>query len=296
MDLNLLKTFYEVAKQLSFTKASKKLYITQPAVTSQIKTLEESLGGVTLFKKVGRKIFITDEGKTLLKYATQLVETEEEILNIFNGLAEGVRGKLTIGATYVMGSYFLPSILAKFKNEYPFVEIKTIINNSSMTISNILNGVVDVAIAGLVEKSTKSLIIKPFHKEKMVFIASSKCDIPDNTKIDHKRLNVIPFIAREMGTVTRLIMDKWLKENDLYHNLSMELGNVEAVKKMVEEGFGVSIIPEITVKREVKAGYLKILDVEESNMSVDYYLIYPPNIKSIKSCSVFIDFLLTRYM
>ena len=156
MDLNLPKTFYEVAKQLSFTKASKKLYITQPAVTSQIKTLEESLEGVTLFKKVGRKIFITDEGKTLLKYAAQLVETEEEILNIFNSLAKGVRGKLTIGATYIMGSYFLPSILAKFKNEYPFVDIKTIINNSSMTISNILNGIVDVAIAGLVEKVQKA--------------------------------------------------------------------------------------------------------------------------------------------
>lgn len=83
-----------------------------------------------------------------------------------------------------------------------------------MTISNILNGIVDVAIAGLVEKGTKNLTIKPFHKEKMVFIASSKCDIPGNTKIDYKRLNDIPFIAREMGTVTRLIMNKWLNELD----------------------------------------------------------------------------------
>ena len=129
-------------------------------------------------------------------------------MNIFNNLANGIHGKLTIGATYVMGSYFLPSILAKFKSEYPFVEIKTIINNSSVTIDNILNGTVDVAIAGLLNNNLSSLTIKPFHTEKMVFIASPKCNIPTNSEIDHKLLKEILFIAREMGTVTRLITDK----------------------------------------------------------------------------------------
>ena len=292
MDLNLLKTFYKVAEHLSFTKASKTLYITQPAVTSQIKSLEESLGGVSLFKKVGRKIFLTDEGNILLKYASALVNTEKEILSIFNNLANSIRGKLTIGATYVMGSYFLPSILASFKNKYPLIDIKTIISNSSNTIENILNGIVDVAIAGLIENKTKSLEIKPFHTERMAFIVSPRLYIPFKDNYTPDCLKNIPFIAREMGTVTRLITDRWLKKHNLYNNLSMELGNVEAVKRMVEEGFGFSIVPEITVEREIKAGYLKKLEMKENDLVVKYYLIYPSNTIFIKTIKSFIDFII----
>ncbi len=291
MDLNLLKTFYEVATQLSFTKASKKLYITQPAVTSQIKSLEESLGGISLFKKIGRNIFLTNEGKILLKYATNLVKTEKEILNIFSDLSKGVRGNLVIGATYVMGTYFLPVLLGKFKMKYPFIDIKTVISNSSVTISNVKNGKVDIAIAGLYKNQVKSLVTKLFHTEKMVFIASNNCSLLEFDTVEPESLESIPFIAREKGTVTREIADKWLKDHGLYKNLSLELGNVEAVKRMVEEGFGITIIPEIAVAREVKAGYLSILNVKGNDLKVNYYLIYPQDALSVKVINVFIDFL-----
>ncbi len=294
MDLNLLKTFYEVASHLSFTEASKRLFITQPAVTSQIKSLEESLGGINLFKKIGRKIFLTNEGKILLKYAENLVRTEREIQHIFADLSQGIRGNITIGATSVMGTYFLPVILGKFKMKYPFIEIKTVINNSGVTIDNVKNGKVDIAIAGLCKNKIKTLITKPFHTEKMVFIAYKNCSLLEFNEVFPEHLENIPFIAREKGTVTREIADKWLKEHNLYKNISLELGNVEAVKRMVEEGFGITIIPEIAVSREVNSGYLSILNVKKNDLKVNYYLIYPQDILSTKVIKVFIEFLLNE--
>ena len=291
MDLNLLKTFYQVAKLSSFTKASHKLFITQPAVTSQIKSLEESLGGVTLFKRIGRKIFLTDEGKILFRYASSLMEIEKELKEIFTDLSKGIRGTITIGATSVMGTYYLPKILGKFKGLNPFIEIKTFIANSKATIENVLNGNVDLAIAGIPQKLNDNLVAKFFHSERMVFIISPEHELTAYKSVPVESLLNVPFLTREMGTITRTIVEKWLKEHKLHRNISIELGNVEAVKRMVEEGFGATIIPEIAVKREVEAGLLKVLDVENFNLKIDYYLIYPKNTVLPKACRAFIDFI-----
>ncbi|MBA7675823.1 HTH-type transcriptional regulator HdfR [subsurface metagenome] len=167
MDINKLKTFYHVAKNASFTKAAYKLCITQPAVTSRIKSLEENLR-TCLFRRIGRKIFLTHEGKILLEYARKTINLEKEIKTIFTELSGLQKGKIILGATRVIGTYFLPQKLGQFRAKYPQIGILTRIENSTQVMNFLLEGEVDIAISGKTDDLNKNLEAKLYHTEKLV--------------------------------------------------------------------------------------------------------------------------------
>jgi DNA-binding transcriptional LysR family regulator len=164
MNIDQLRAFHQVAATGSFTKASRSLFLSQPAVSQQVQSLESHLG-VTLFDRSGKKVILTSEGKILLKYTMNLFHYYNEIEGLFGRLQKLEIGKITIGATAVMGTYFLPGIIGRYNKRYPGIDIDVRMGNSHKIVSLLLEGEVDIGFAGMI-KTNPRLVAFPIHREK----------------------------------------------------------------------------------------------------------------------------------
>jgi DNA-binding transcriptional LysR family regulator len=274
MNIDQLKAFYKVAQTGSFTKAGRTLFITQSAVSQQVQALEHSLG-ITLFDRSGKKVLLTGEGEILLSHAKRLFDLYEEIVTLF-GLQQTLRkGKISIASTRVVGTYYLPQVIGLFNKQYPGIEIDLRLGNSHRIIEIILEGEVDFGFAGKVKRHSRLTDI-PVHQERLLIVAS-----PDHYLVSKKHIIVdelikTPFIWREKGTQTQAVVKKWFEKNigRNYPKKSIELENVEAAKRIVEAGFGITIIPEAAVKREISTGLLKSIKLKGFDHSVNFHLFH----------------------
>jgi DNA-binding transcriptional LysR family regulator len=273
MNIEQVKAFCHVASTGSFTRAARALFITQPAVSQEIKSLEIALG-VRLFERSGRRVRMTAEGEILLSYAQQLFALHEEMGSLFGRSKNLQHGQIKIGSTALMGTYFLPKIIGRFNRRYPGVEIDLQMGNSDQVMHLVLEGMVDLGFSGMTVNHARltSILI---HQERLIMVASPRHPLATR-KISLDDIKDIPFIWRERGTQTRKLIEKWfLKElRGRYPRKSIELQNMEAAKRMVEEGYGITVFPEAAVKREISAGWLKPLQVEGLNVINSYYLVF----------------------
>ncbi len=272
MNIEQVRAFYHVASMRSFTRAARELFITQPAVSQEIKALETSLG-VMLFDRSGKKVQMTTEGEALFSQARRLFALHEEIESLLGRSRSLQHGQIRIGSTALMGTYFLPKIIGRFNRKYPGIEIDLQMGNSDQVMNLVLEGLVDLGFSGMTVSHTrlKSTLI---HQEKLVMVASPRHPIAAR-RISLDDVSEIPFIWREKGTQTRKLIEKWFvgQLRGRYPRKSIELQNMEAAKRMVEEGYGITVVPEAAVKREISAGWLKPLHVEGLNVVNSYYLV-----------------------
>jgi len=274
MNLDQLKAFHQVAGTGSFTKASRALFLTQPAVSQQVQALESHLG-ITLFDRSGKKVMLTSEGEILLAHTGKLFRYYREIEELFGHLKDLKTGKITIGATAVMGTYFLPRMIGRYNKRYPGIDIDVRMGNSHKIIGMLLEGIVDIGFAGRIKINPRLTGI-PNHRENLLVVAA-----PDNPLVNKKvvlpaELEKIPFIWREKGTQTRELVKRWFQKSvgRDYPKKSIELQNLEAAKRTVVEGYGITVIPEISVKRELHFGMLKPINLKGLDLFFDYYLFY----------------------
>ena len=274
MNIDQLKAFQKVALTGSFTKAASELFLTQPAVSQQIQTLESSLGTI-LFDRSGKKVNLTSEGAILLSYTERLFSLYEEIKTLFDHLQNLKKGKITIGSTAVIGTYFMPKLIGHYNRQYPNIEIDLRMGNSHHIIRLVLDGKVDLGFAGWMadQPRLKNLLI---HQEKLLVVSSSDNPLPAKNRVSVAELGKIPFIWREKGTQTRELVERWFEKYGTadYPQKSIELQNVEAAKRTVVEGYGITVIPEIAVRREIHLGLLKRINLERFDLTFDYYLFY----------------------
>jgi DNA-binding transcriptional LysR family regulator len=274
MNVDHLKAFHMVAAQGSFTKAARGLFLTQSAVSQQIAALEAEIGG-RLFDRSGKGIRLTGEGEVLLAYAEKLFELHEEIDAIFGSLRKLQRGKIAVGATAVIGTYFMPAVINAYHRHYPGIEIDLQMGNSGQILRMVLDRQVDLGIAGMIKKqATLSSVF--IHRESLLFVCSARNPLAGRESVTLGDLDRIPFIWREKGTQTLTLVKRWFQQNataDFPHQ-TLSLANLEAAKRIVEEGYGVTIIPAIAAQREIEAGLLKRLAVKGFDITVDYGLIY----------------------
>jgi DNA-binding transcriptional LysR family regulator len=204
MNIDQLKAFHQVTQSGNFTSAAKKLFLTQPAVSQQIKSLETSLG-VILFDRTEKKIRLTKEGEIILSYVESFFRLYNEIKTVASHLNSLEKGKISIGATTVIGTYFLPKIIGNFSKKYPGIEIDLRVGNSKLIHTLLKNGKVDFGFAGKLSGSveTESPIV---HRENFFLITS-----PNNPILKTKNPSLAdfltdPFIFREKGTQTRVMV------------------------------------------------------------------------------------------
>jgi DNA-binding transcriptional LysR family regulator len=274
MDVDKLKAFHKVALTGSFTKAAGQLHLTQPAVSQKIQALENILG-VTLFDRSGKAVNLTQEGEVLLSYTDRLFELFEEIGSLFSHMTELNTGRISIGATAVMGIYFMTRAIGRYNKKYPGIEIDLRMGNSLTVVNMIMDGEVDLGFTGWTVNHP-SLHRVLVHRERLVIVSSPDNPLVQKENVHTKDLRTTPFIWREKGTQTRVLVKEWFEANigRDYPKRSIELENIEAVKRAVTEGCGITIVPERAVRREIDSGLLKRIYLDDFDLLVDYHLSF----------------------
>jgi len=248
-----LKVFHAVAKLLSFTKAAESLHMTQPAVTFQVRQLEEYFN-TRLFDRTHNKVNLTPAGNKVYEFADRIFDLYDEMENSVRELTGEISGALTIGASTTIAEYMLPTLLGQFKAKYPEINIRLKVSNTEGIVSMVEHNVIDL---GVVEASVsnKNLIVEMCHDDQLVVVAPPSHELSKQSfPVKPEQLKALPFICREEGSGTREVILEYLQDNDISHtemNFCLELGSPEALKGAVEAGMGISILSRSTIAKEL---------------------------------------------
>ncbi len=252
-----LQVFYTVARLLSFTKAAEELHMTQPAVTFQVRQLEEQYN-TRLFDRTHNRISLTEAGKKVYECAERIFAVYSEMDNSVRQLTGDISGVLILGASTTIAEYMLPVLLGDFKAENPDVTVRLKVANTDGIVSQVENNAIDL---GVVEApvTNKNLVVEECSTDQLVVIVPPGHELANEEMIPLNRLIDFPFICREEGSGTREVMLEsmhvaGMRPTDL--SISMELGSLEAIKGAVEAGMGISVISSATIQKEVKLGTL----------------------------------------
>ena len=258
-----LQVFHTVARLLSFTKAAETLHMTQPAVTFQIRQLEDHFN-TRLFDRTHNRISLTAAGEQVLHFADRIFEIYAEMENSIRDLTGEISGALTIGASTTIAEYMLPTLLGDFKEKYPEVTIHLKVANSDGIVSLVESNAIDL---GVVESSVanKNLVVEVCKRDHLMGIVPPGHPLAKETSVKFARLLEYPFICREEGSGTRGVIGEYLDqlpECEGALKVAMELGSPEAVKGAVEAGMGVSVVSRATIQKELRLGTLVALELD----------------------------------
>ncbi len=258
-----LQVFHTVARLLSFTKAAETLHMTQPAVTFQIRQLEEYFN-TRLFDRTHNRITLTEAGQKLFEFSDRIFDLYAEMENAVREITGSINGTLTIGASTTIAEYMLPTLLGDFKRRYPEVEIHLRVSNSDGIVSMVENNSIDL---GVVESAVanKNLVVEHCKRDQLVAIAPPTHPLAALETITIEHVLGFPFICREEGSGTREVINAYLEQQPAVRptlKIAMELGSPEAVKCAVEANMGVSIVSLATVQKELKLGTLVTIPLD----------------------------------
>ena len=271
MNFRKLKIFYETAIHLNMTRVAKDMYISQPSISQSINELEAELGA-KLFDRIGKKLFLTHEGEVFFNYTRRILNLYDEGFKTIRDFNLNEKGKIVIGASTTIGIYILPEIIKEFSSNYKDIEISLIIENTKNIEKLILENKVDFAY---VEGDVHSDEIKRevVWKDELVFICGDKNDLRNYRSIEGRTLENQKLIMREEGSGTREHTELFLKKNKIKFTTFLELGNTEAIKKIVEANLGIGCLSYRVVEDKVKSGELFMFRLLEGKIERDLYII-----------------------
>jgi len=254
-----LSVFFSVARQLSFTKAAETLHMTQPAVTFQVRQLEEYFN-TRLFDRTHNRISLTVAGQKVYEYAEKIFQLYHEMENSVRELTGEISGVLILGASTTIAEYMLPHLLGDFKKKYPDVNIRLKVSNTDGIVSMVEHNIIDL---GVVEApvANKNLAVEQCRTDQLVAIMPNGNPLASQDKIALRQRAEFPYICREEGSGTREVILEYLREAGVEANepnIIMELGSLEALKGAVEAGIGISIVSEATLLKEIKLETLTV--------------------------------------
>ena len=258
-----LQVFHTVARLLSFTKAAESLHMTQPAVTFQVRQLEEYFN-TRLFDRTHNRISLTEAGQRVYEFADRIFDLYAEMENAVRDMTGEISGVLIIGASTTIAEYMLPALLGDFKKKYPDINVHLKVSNSDGIVHMVENNDIDL---GVVEAPVmnKNLVVEECRKDRLVAIVSPQHALAQQQKVRLPELLEAAYIDREEGSGTREVILEYLSElgmNSTDVHVSMELGSPEAIKGAVEAGMGVSIVSEVTIHKELQLGTLVALELD----------------------------------
>jgi DNA-binding transcriptional LysR family regulator len=272
MNMHQLRVFLEVAETGSFSAASEKLYLTQPAVTLQIKNLEEYYQ-MKFFERIGKKILLTEEGKVLLDIAKQILDLNrqaEEMLADLKGLSKGT---VRVATAHSFADYYLPAVLKNFHKKHPKIFIQISTGNTEQIIEDTLAYKNDIAFVARNPESDK-LIAREVVSDVLVAIIPTKHKLAVRESVTLNELNGEPLIVREQGSSERRLVDQAFRFRRIQPLIIMESASTAAIQKMVRTGAGIGILGEHLVRREVEADAFKAIRFTEVEMAHKFYLVY----------------------
>ncbi|BEP60128.1 LysR family transcriptional regulator [Variovorax sp. V213] len=287
--LRQLKVFESVARLLSFSRAAEELHLTQPAVSTQVRKLEEHAGNA-LFEQFGKKIYLTPAGTELLQISRAIIqqfEAAENAMLQFNGVSGG---KLNVGVISA-GDYFFPRLLVEFASRHRGVTLNFTVHNREGLMTHIAENLTDLAI--MVRPPTDlDTINQPFAPHPYVIVAAPNHPLVGVPRIPLKRLMREPFVVREKASDTWHSMEEGFGGDLRGINIAMEIRSTETIKQAVIAGMGVSFVSAHTISQETRAGSLRVLDVEGFPLMLNWYVVHRRNKRLPPVAQAFKDFLL----
>lgn len=272
INLNQLRAFYQVAKCQNVSAAAKQLFVSQPAVTAQVKLFEESCR-LKLFKKKGRNLILTDEGKTLFNYARKLFEYERKIEDAVEQMKELKKGSLRLGSARTYARYFMPFLLTGFREAYPHIKIHFDEGSSLEMIHSLIDLKNEVVIIAKADDHPNIAFI-PFSREELVLILPPNHRLANKDRMRFEQIAKAPIIMKDPGSGTRKLVDALFAKNNCTPNILMETGDAEIIKLLVQHGEGVSFLVKDAVAVELQEKKLVTVPLGKDPIFLDVSIAY----------------------
>ncbi|MCP3738121.1 LysR family transcriptional regulator [Rossellomorea sp. BNER] len=291
MNIESMKMFCLVVDEGSISQAARLSFVSQPAVTRQIQQLE-SYYDTLLFDRVEGKLIVTETGKMLYPFAKAIVNDFNHSKEVIQRATGEFHANLRVGASLTIGEYLLPSLLGRFKKQSPEINVTLTIKNTPSILENLSNDVIDLAmVEGIVENN--DFIIEKFADDELVLVYPSDHPWRDRNDINIEELANERMIWRESISGTRLIVENMLRKYGVLDKIEsyMEISSTQAIKSAVEAGLGISVLPRLTVARELEQGLLREMKIRDIQMKRNLWLVKKPQRFNRMGVSKFIEFI-----
>lgn len=287
--LRQLKVFESVARNLSYSGAASELHLTQPAVSMQIKQLEDNID-LPLFEQLGKRIYLTEAGKELYQYSRAISQQLSDMEVALDELKGMERGKLNISVV-TTANYFAPNLLAKFCQRYKGVTVSLNVSNREAVLRQLNDNLIDLAIMGQ-PPGNLDIDSQSFMENPLVVVAPPNHPLCQEKNIAVKKLAKEIFLVRESGSGTRDAMERFFTTHKINLNKGMETDTTEAIKQAVQAGMGLGIMSKHTVELELETNRLKILDIQDFPIMRYWHVVNRKNKRLSSVANTFRDFLL----
>jgi len=279
--LQQLRILKAIAKEKNFTKAAQLLYLSQPSLSRQIKTLENNLG-ILLIHRKKNKVSLTENGIIFLHYSERILALCEESCRTLIDLKHAERGNLIIGASQTIGAYLIPRILALFARNYPQISLKVCINASQVIASNVVNKKIDIAIVDeeIPNEFKKNLTIENFVEDELNLIVSKFHPLATKKKITKKDLYQLNFLTLNSNSNLKKLTDNLLLQNHIETQqlkTMMQFNSIEGIKTAVSLGLGAAFLSSSTIIKEIELQKIEILNIEGIQIRQKLFIISNPN-------------------
>jgi DNA-binding transcriptional LysR family regulator len=289
--LQQLRILKAVATEKNFTKAASVLYLSQPSLSKQIKTLEKNLDTL-LINRERNKISLTESGKVLLQYSERILALCEESCRALIDLKNGERGNLTVGASQTIGTYLMPRILALFAQNYPQIDLKVQVNSTRIIAKKIINREIDIAVVGgeISDDLKKNLTIQPFVYDELSLIISKSHPFAKKQKINKEDLYCLDFITLNSNSTIKQFIDNILIQNQIETKqlkTILQLNSIEAIKTAVSLGLGAAFVSSSAIEKEIKLNTIGIITIEKIRINRKLSIISNPECYKSKAFEFF---------
>jgi DNA-binding transcriptional LysR family regulator len=288
-----LHVFRQVAEMRSLTKGAKLLHLSQPAVTKHIKLLEEELR-LPLFVRSSSGVLLTDAGRTFLKYVQESEKSRAAMMEKLQAPAGLLTGRLRLGCSTTIASYYLPNVLVGFKRKYASVTCDVVEGNTEIIVGHLLDQRIEL---GLVEGPCRrrEIQVRPFYQDEIIWIASPLDPLAKLKNTSAKALLERPIISREIGSGTRRVVEMALRQQGIplaRLRIEQELPSTEAIKRMVAAGAGIGYVSRLSVGHELAAGKLVQIQCPQLRIKRPFSILIPQGPDPIGIVQAFSKFII----
>ena len=273
MTIRHLQIFVAVADCGKMRAAAERLHISQPSVSQAVRELE-SYYNIKLFERLSQRIYITETGKKLLPYARHIIDSFETMEGFINDTSSG--NVIRVGGSVSVGTRLLPPMIKSLENEVPDVDVCVIVDNTAAIEGKIQRSELDIAVVEGIVRSDE-LVKKDIYDDELVLVVGPEHELFNHPGIKLKELTKHALISRESGSVERKQFEQFLLEHDIKMKNKWSCSNTETIKKAVLNGEGIAILSRMVIEKEIAAGEVRVLNVENTRMKRKIKLIYHKN-------------------
>lgn len=286
MDFDQLETFIEVARHLSFSRAAEKRFRTQPAISAQIRALEEEIG-VRILDRSGGKVAVTAPGKVFLQYAEDAIQARRAVVNSLAEMERVPRGEIVVAANEGTCLHILPEVFAEFKKQYPSVGVMVNRSEHKQVLESIVDNSIDFGIISL-PVPDKRLTTVQIHRDEVVMIAAPQHPLAKLKSVTLAQAGEYPLLLPKTGR-TRDAIEQLFDDRHIKTTISMELDSSELLKRFVAADVGIGFIARSNVQEDILAGVLTAIPISDAQIRRDLALVYRKDKALSRAALAFIE-------